>query len=331
MFLRGFLSLDDTKRETTSSCSKIQKQHCREAVGTSTRAVACALTSKPHHLLLLPCYRLHGQKSQKPQLFLIDRGGHLASNTLLLDLRHQNCEGQVRQEHLQRSIVSGTRCKRRRHFRTAAAIKLPVCNVKPTTHTMERGNSGRQMRQKNTSSRLSRMQATSRTKWARQPTLVARRCDCLARFPTTHKASHSRPCSSCSMWMFSKSSQMISQPLEANHSPVPGQKSIIGPSSHSDNASLLSVSPFSKNHNVSPTFDASQKQKQKKTMKPRRLTCGQQCVMKCQRTQQKFGTGRCVKKKSSSDVHGGTTKNDICNRGRITPQGFCLHYGFFFQ
>ena len=61
-----------------------------------------------------------------------------------------------------------TRRKRCRRFRTAAAITLPVCKKKKTnnTHTMERANRGRQMRQKSNSScpsRTSRMQATSRT------------------------------------------------------------------------------------------------------------------------------------------------------------------------
>ena len=42
----GFLCLDDKKRETTSSYSK--KQHCRGAVGTSTRAGACASRQASH-------------------------------------------------------------------------------------------------------------------------------------------------------------------------------------------------------------------------------------------------------------------------------------------
>ena len=47
----------------------------RGAVGTSTRAVAGALTSKPQPLLLLrghilPCCRQHAQKLQKPQLLI---------------------------------------------------------------------------------------------------------------------------------------------------------------------------------------------------------------------------------------------------------------------
>ena len=89
---------------------------------------------------VLPCCRPSTFKNlKKPQLLLIDRGGDLASNTLLLDLRHRNCEDKVHQQHLQRSIASGTRCKRRRRFRTTAAIKLPVCNGKTNnTHSMER-------------------------------------------------------------------------------------------------------------------------------------------------------------------------------------------------
>ena len=41
----------------------------------------------------------------------------------------------MHQEHLQRSIASGTRCKRRRRFRTAAAIKLPVLQLKYQQYT----------------------------------------------------------------------------------------------------------------------------------------------------------------------------------------------------
>ena len=41
------------RREPTSDCSKEQNTACRGALGTSTRAVACALTSKPQPLLLL--------------------------------------------------------------------------------------------------------------------------------------------------------------------------------------------------------------------------------------------------------------------------------------
>ena len=46
------------------------------------------------------------------------------------------------------------------------------------------------------------------------------------------------------------------------------------------------------------------------------------------RTQPKFGTGRCVGKKS--DVHDGSAKkkkDDICNRRQITPQRNYVHYG----
>ena len=98
-------------REPTSDCSKEHN-------------TALPLDRRYIH----PCCRLHGQKSKKPQLLLIDRGSDLANNTLLLHLRHKNCEDQVHQQHLQRSIASGTRCKRRRRFRTAVAIKLPVYN-----------------------------------------------------------------------------------------------------------------------------------------------------------------------------------------------------------
>ena len=81
------------ERETTSSSSKEKdQQHCRGAVDTSTRAVACALTSKPQPLLLLHV-ALHSARVARPsvlspasfkshQLLLIDRGGNLASNTL---------------------------------------------------------------------------------------------------------------------------------------------------------------------------------------------------------------------------------------------------------
>ena len=81
--------------------------------------------------------------------------------------RHKNCEGEVHQEHLQRSIASGTRCKRRRRFRTTAAINMPVCNLKTNNaHPMERGNRKTKCDKKSTSSRpprTSRVQATSRS------------------------------------------------------------------------------------------------------------------------------------------------------------------------
>ena len=83
----GLLCLDNRKRETTSRYSKKKKQHCCGAVDTSSRAVACALTSKPQLLLLLHSTRVLTstvKNLEKPQLLLIDRGGHLLSNDLLL-------------------------------------------------------------------------------------------------------------------------------------------------------------------------------------------------------------------------------------------------------
>ena len=47
------LRLDDRKRADIKPLRRNRKQHCRGAVGTSTRAVACALTSKPQPLLIL--------------------------------------------------------------------------------------------------------------------------------------------------------------------------------------------------------------------------------------------------------------------------------------
>ena len=48
----------------------------------------------------------------------------------------------------------------------------------------------------------------------------------------------------------------------------------------------------------------------------------QQCFVKCQEhNRSKKGTLRGEKK--GSDVRGGTTKNDICNRRQSTPQGMC--------
>ena len=90
-----------------------------------------------------PCCRQHDLKSQKPQLLLVGCGGDLASNTLLLHLRHKNCEDRVHQEHLQRSKASGARCKRHRRFRTAAAIKLLVLQRKNQQYTLH-GTSSRE-------------------------------------------------------------------------------------------------------------------------------------------------------------------------------------------
>ena len=50
MLLRDFC-VSTTGTETTSKKKKTT-QHCRGAVGTSTRAVTCALTSKPQLLLI---------------------------------------------------------------------------------------------------------------------------------------------------------------------------------------------------------------------------------------------------------------------------------------
>ena len=81
------ISVSTIGRETTSSYSKEKKPTAlRGAVGTSTRAVACALASKPQPLLLFhghihqcccqhvqnshvyPCCRLHNQKEQNSLL-----------------------------------------------------------------------------------------------------------------------------------------------------------------------------------------------------------------------------------------------------------------------
>ena len=43
----GFLCVDDRKRDDNKLFKRKNPQHCRGAVGTSTRAVACALASKP--------------------------------------------------------------------------------------------------------------------------------------------------------------------------------------------------------------------------------------------------------------------------------------------
>ena len=59
----GFLCLDDRKREDIKLFKTKKTQHCRGTVGTSTRAIACALASKPQPLLLLHGHTQHVQKS----------------------------------------------------------------------------------------------------------------------------------------------------------------------------------------------------------------------------------------------------------------------------
>ena len=143
-FLLDFC-VSTTGRETTSTCSKQKKktQHCCGTVGTSTRAIACALASKPQPLLLLHgntsstfkkshTSTRHGQKTNRSfssvAVSLIEEvtveKQRSAPGYAALELQGSGAE------HLQRSIASGTLCKRLHRFRTAAAIKLSVCNGK---------------------------------------------------------------------------------------------------------------------------------------------------------------------------------------------------------
>ena len=87
-----FLRLDDRKRETTSSYSQETKQeHCREAVGTSTRPVACTVKN----------LKSHSSSSSIAEV--------ISPATLCFWIcGHRNCKHQVHQEHLQRSIASGS-------------------------------------------------------------------------------------------------------------------------------------------------------------------------------------------------------------------------------
>ena len=96
-----------TGREPTSDCSEEQNTALSWDCGHVHPSCFLCFDKQatvPSPPSLHPCCRLHSQKSQKPQLLLIDRGGDLASNTLLLHLRHKNCKDQVHQEHLQRSV-----------------------------------------------------------------------------------------------------------------------------------------------------------------------------------------------------------------------------------
>ena len=108
-------------KEPTSDCSKEHNTGLPWGRG-HVHPCCCLFFDKqapaPSPLSLHRCCRQHDQKSQKPQLLLID---------------------------------CGTRCKRRRRCRTAPAIKLPVCNGKDNnTHTpwneQQRNNEGVRVR-----------------------------------------------------------------------------------------------------------------------------------------------------------------------------------------
>ena len=82
----GFLRLNDTKRDDIKLSKNKQQQHCRAAVGTSTRAVACAFSSPPQPLLCAhPSMLSDGHKN-----LLTDSGDDLlALLAILLPLRQR--------------------------------------------------------------------------------------------------------------------------------------------------------------------------------------------------------------------------------------------------
>ena len=146
----GFLCLDGRKRDDNKLFKRKNPQHCRGAVGTSTRAVACALASKPQPLLFLhghnlPCCRPHLQKSHIPRAVACtvrsrkNRSFSSVTVSLIVEVtveKHRSAPGSATLE-LQGSgaprapatlTALGAPCKRRRRFHPAVAIKLPVCN-----------------------------------------------------------------------------------------------------------------------------------------------------------------------------------------------------------
>ena len=82
------------------------------------------------------------------------------------------------------------------------------------THSMERRHRGR------TCVNRGCKQPAAFMGWTTNPRRRSVRLSC--EVCEAHRTSHSRPFSSCSLWMFSRSSliHMISQPLEANHSSI---------------------------------------------------------------------------------------------------------------
>ena len=139
-----------------------------------------------------------------------------------------------------------TSCKRCRRFRTAAAIKLPVCNGK--TNNTHHGTSEQRKRHATKKApvsrppRTSRMQATSRIDGLdNQPSSAVS-----ATVLRGLRGSQSEPLPALLFLEHVDVLQVIPRPYDlaaARGKPQPrfGQKSTIRPS-HSDNASLLSVS-----------------------------------------------------------------------------------------
>ena len=127
----GFLCLDERTRDDI--CLHKRKKHTTLPWGRGHRppVLLLALRQASHspffflHGHIQPCCRRHVQKlpvacTEKHSLLqqchrLIDRGSDRGgSNGLLVDL--------------QRSTAFGAHCKRRRRFRPAVAITLPVCS-----------------------------------------------------------------------------------------------------------------------------------------------------------------------------------------------------------
>ena len=162
---------------------KKNPQHCRGVVRTSTRAPALSQAFHRHFSVhIRPCRRTATETSSSivemtSPATIFSQVGRLCFLALL-----------------------GTRFKRRPRFHKAAAIKLHVCNGKPITHTHPWNERAEEDKcdKKSTISRplgTSRMQATSRIHgWTTNP---RRRSRLSCEVCEVHKASHSRPCSSC--------------------------------------------------------------------------------------------------------------------------------------
>ena len=114
-------------KSINGECDITNKHNRVQQNQSGTCATHMFKSSKKKH----PCGRLHVQKKTNSLhqycRHLIDRGDDLTSNFLDDDLAPRG-QDQVHHAHLQRSKASRTRCKRRRCFSLATAIKLPVCN-----------------------------------------------------------------------------------------------------------------------------------------------------------------------------------------------------------